>query len=219
MPDIIQPLPMIVPVFQQDGAVIQYKRFPRDYMWRPLFDFSDIIASEISASLEAALIDIGEGINNAQNAANQANNDISAINAKLALIAEFSWFADEMQWTVGIPARSITGAVPYNWCTYTLTLSANAIKTFYCTAGTYEVRILLPKGSNYGKVDIAIDGAGIAAGYDLYSAANDFANELVVQNVTLNGFSHGLTITCVGKNAASTGYAMTLVKFWGRKTA
>src|SRR3972149_1320668 len=45
----------IIPVFRQTGFIIEYKRFPADYMWRPFIDLSEVIVdlTDINDAIEA----------------------------------------------------------------------------------------------------------------------------------------------------------------------
>lgn len=67
---LIQKPNWIIPVFRQTGLIVEYKRFPADYMWRPFLDLSelsvDLTAIYASiAALEATDIVLADGITDA----------------------------------------------------------------------------------------------------------------------------------------------------------
>jgi hypothetical protein len=97
-------------------------------------------------------------------------------------------------------------------------LTANAVGDFITytvsvpLAGTYNVRVRLPKFSNCGKCFLYVDGSASAQGaeMDLYNASVFAYEEVNLGDVTFtNAGNHAFRFQVSGKNAASTFWKLT----------
>jgi hypothetical protein len=73
-------------------------------------------------------------------------------------------------------------------------------------ADLYAVAATLTRGPDYGIVDIAIDGRPLARGFDGYAAAPARAEPLDLGRIELAQGRHTITLTAVGRNAASSDF-------------
>jgi hypothetical protein len=76
---------------------------------------------------------------------------------------------------------------------------------FRCAAGTYKLRITMPKDSDECKVDIFVDANKVGDQINLYSAARVGANVEEFSGLSLGG-EHTLKFTVNGKDGASSGH-------------
>jgi hypothetical protein len=68
----------IIPLFQQTGYILQYKRFPADYMWRDFLDLSSLVfdptdINDAIAALDAEVTAVNELATSAYEYADTAN--------------------------------------------------------------------------------------------------------------------------------------------------
>jgi len=104
--------------------------------------------------------------------------------------------------SAGTNSLLTSGAVG-DFITYTVNVSV---------AGTYNVRVRLPKFSNCGKCFLYVDGSSNAQGaeMDLYNAAVFAYEEVNLGDVTFtNAGNHLFKFQVSGKNASATSYKLT----------
>lgn len=192
---------------------------------------SDLAATNAVAN--QGVTDAATAYGLAEQASIEAGNAQTTANTALALaqsletdIANFnnnrmSVFADELEWSSGYGGGLVVNsAYPYALVGYSSAQNAIATHQFYALAGTWEFKFWLPKGNNLGKHDIILDGATISDDYDQYAAVAAPANMLTISGVSIaESGIHQISIVNVGKNAASSGYSISICKMWGKRTA
>lgn len=155
---ITQVVRWFAPIFQQVGNLIQYKRFPADYMWRDFIDFTDFAN---------ALVALGEAVTQAMSAP----------------ASDFAMFADEAN---GVPnAVQYTNSNTYRYGHIGYQTAANdgmiwQRSGLYVDGGTFY--LLHTKASNGGQSKLFISGVEIGQ-INFYNAAT-IDNQLAV--ITLN---------------------------------
>lgn len=80
----------LLPVFQQTGLILEYKRFPSDYMWRPFLDLSELAFD--TSDIDAAISALEMSVTDLYDLMDLANADILALytglsNANIAIVA------------------------------------------------------------------------------------------------------------------------------------
>ncbi len=78
-------------------------------------------------------------------------------------------------------------------------------------AGPYTFRVWAPKGPDCGIVDLYINDFPVAVGVDLYAAALDPNNVIVVPNVLLSNGVQRVKVTVAGKNGASSNFFFRMI--------
>lgn len=76
-------------------------------------------------------------------------------------------------------------------------------------AGRYSVTVIYTKASQYGILDVKIDGVSIGT-IDLYSAATTNNNVSTFTGVSLAAGPHSLRLAANGKNASSGDYMLAI---------
>ena len=106
-------------------------------------------------------------------------------------------------WAGTTMAGAVTGAL-YNT---TAAINDKVRYTLYFYPGTYTMYLNLSKDTDRGMVKIEIAGTTIYAAYDMYAAAPDPENTLVLTPLTITqDQTIDLDLTIVNKNGASTNY-------------
>lgn len=80
----------LLPVFRQTGLVLEYKRFPADYMWRPFLDLSEL--SFDTTDIDDAIAALEMSVTDLYDLMDLANADILALytglsDANIAIVA------------------------------------------------------------------------------------------------------------------------------------
>jgi Glycosyl hydrolases family 31 TIM-barrel domain/Domain of unknown function (DUF5110)/Glycosyl hydrolase family 31 C-terminal domain len=78
------------------------------------------------------------------------------------------------------------------------------------TAGTYGITMYFKSNNNRGINQASLDGVNLGAACDEYLAAQQFLVPCNLGSRTLTAGNHKIRFTVTGKNAASTGYGMTI---------
>lgn len=88
----------------------------------------------------------------------------------------------------------------------------------FLEAGTYTFRALGTKSNDYGILDWSMDGVDFETGQDWYYSGNIF-NVVQSGTVTISTSGvHTLRGTVNGHNGSSSGYSISLQKYWFEKT-
>jgi hypothetical protein len=132
----------------------------------------------------------------------------------LAMIDQFEIIAGGGSFT-----RAVRTSQTYAFYAYPSTATdGDAIRTTICVdAGTYNVFVLGVKDSNRGKINWAMDGTNFITGQDWYASSTQYNTILSGEVAILTSGRHVLTSTVNGKNASSSGYAMTITAVWLHK--
>lgn len=85
-------------------------------------------------------------------------------------------------------------------------------------AGVYDFSVLGRTGTGHGVVDWYLNKTRIAAAQDWYADPGGYNEVKIVPNIEIAAGVYRLLGRMVGKNALSTGYKMSLTKYWFTKT-
>jgi len=241
MPVLINGRPnWIIPLFRQTGNVIEYKRFPADYMWRGFLDLSSIIFDDtaIMASLEdiddaiVALMtqdDVqDDAIATAQAAADaaQAAADAAQDTADDALAGNtvaakpknrrVTLWHDEANVSGGTFSHVADTLARYNSLSFTTVTGVNAVQSFACdTMPACKFFFLGVTAPSNGIMQLYIDETAIAT-VDWWSAGtvrNVIKSVSFVASAIGSG-RHTIRLEVTTKNASSSGFSLTLTKYW-----
>jgi len=180
----------IVPVFRQTGNIIEYKRFPADYMWRSFLDLSGVAVdltpiNEAIAELQlvdAAMLASIEAVAALANTANEtAETALSTANDALAAVGtaadrDAAWMVDESAIIGETGTNSISTSYIYGVAWFT----ANAGSAFrwrdtldMSLGGTFKFWFhRFPTG---GISNLSVDGNNLGT-INFYNASNSFNN-------------------------------------------
>lgn len=121
---------------------------------------------------------------------------------------------DESLFLAGSPAIALSSTYQYNWLRYTVTNGAEFTQSFTANvASAANLWFFGNVGTNCGKLDVYIDSTFVGT-VDFYAAVNN-PNSIKALRLDFTGLTNGYhKLRCVvnGKDAASSGYAMSLVK-------
>lgn len=198
----------LLPVFQQTGFILEYKRFPSDYMWRPFLDLSELsvdltdINTAIS-TLEGQVADHETRIDTAQAAADAA--------AATAAAAAVGYPSGHTLSPYALEAVSGGFAPPVfsntSWLShYCLIngLNAEAKIRLPFEAGNWSIHMMGVKHSTAGDITCYFDGVSLGF-VGAYAAANAlFVFSWVVNSVVAG--MHEVSFKVTGHQPSSTGY-------------
>jgi len=194
--------PFLAPAFSRAGGLLKVLGFPGAGSAETMFDLSDMITDTSAAAAAAAA---------AQTTANLALNQ--------STWDSFSFFGDELRYTVGTPIRAIAATVPYNWLTYTTTNLASARFDVQMRPGTWTLNILTHKRPDAANLSVTIDGNLVLNALNLYAAANNFTYLHTITGLTIGTDPiKDIVFLADGHTSPSSSYIMCITKCWGYRT-
>lgn len=243
----------LLPLFQQTGLVLEYKRFPADYMWRPFLDLSELSfdttdIDEAIAALEMSVTDLYDlmdlanadilllytGLSDAniaivaaQNDATNALADAAAAQATAdaALAAaggatpknrRVTMFHDEANVSGGALTLNINAGFINNYASFSTVQGFNAYQSFACDLmPACKLYFIGTKSNASGIMSVYLDG-NFVSNLDWYNSTT-LLNQIQFISFAANAISagrHVLRLEVATKNGSSSGYALTLTKYW-----
>lgn len=175
-------------------------------------------AAAVAAGLAtAAGIDAANAQTTADNAQTTAN--IALTNALQAFPDSMRFFGDELLYVAGTPTSTTGGGFPYNWVTYATADGSDARITLNLRGGKWTFKFLTVTGTGSGRVTITVGSAVLADPEDLYTAVQNQAKVYTYPNVTISSSDrYEIRFLTNGRNGSSSGFAVTITKFWGYRT-
>lgn len=232
---LVTPNPIfILPVFQEvtdvDVLIIQYKPFASFYAWRDFIDLSgivqgltalDAVATEALDLANDAALDAAA----AQTTANNALADAAAAQATAdealgaiggARNRRVTMFHDEANVSGGSLTLSINTGAIHNFIAFSTAQGFNANQSFTCDLmPACKLKFIGTVSNASGIMGVYIDEVHVAT-VDWYNATT-LLNQVKTVSFAeddLTAGRHTLRLEVVTKNISSSGYALSLTKYW-----